>query len=316
MSSWNPEEIVMDFRWLECFVAVAKEGTFTRAAAKLHVAQPGVSALVRRLEQELGQPLFDRSGHTIRLTEAGATVLPLARIVLDAVSAIPAAVDELTGLLRGQVAIGVVASCGAIDLPGLLAGFHRNHAAVAITLREGNTDQLVDALQAGEIDLAFVGLAARTPQGIHLHVVADEPLVATVPRGDPLASARTVAMREIEGRPLISLPRGTGIRAGIEDFCADTGVQLRIAFEASNPLVLAQLAARGLGVAILPASVGRAWAQELHSLAITPEVRGRVALAWRANGPLSPATQALIRYARATLPAVAPTDQAGSCLTP
>src|SRR5215470_5235203 len=101
----------IDLRWLRSFVAVAEEASFTRAAARVHVAQPGVSAQVRRLEAELGQQLLDRSGRSVRLTEVGAAVLPFARAALRAVTDVRQAVDELAGLVRGQVAVGMVSGC-------------------------------------------------------------------------------------------------------------------------------------------------------------------------------------------------------------
>src|SRR6266540_4363563 len=156
------ESMIMEFRQLEYFVAVAAEANFTRAAAKLHVAQPGVSAQVRRLERELGQPLLDRSERTVRLTEAGVAVLPYARAALAAVAGARLAVDELTGLMRGHVAIGMVTS-HSIDLPGLLASFHHDHPAVEISLSEGNSDQLIRALHAGQLDLAVIGSTTPVP---------------------------------------------------------------------------------------------------------------------------------------------------------
>jgi hypothetical protein len=100
------------------FVTVVEEANFTKAAARVHVAQPGVSAQIRRLERELGQELLDRSGRSVRLTEAGAAVLPYARAALSAVAGARLAVDELTGLVRGRVAVGTVTS-HYVDLPGL-----------------------------------------------------------------------------------------------------------------------------------------------------------------------------------------------------
>src|SRR5215467_2743014 len=96
----------IDLKWLRSFVVVAEEASSTRAAARVHVAQPGVSAQVRRLESELGQQLLDRSGRSVRLTEAGTAVLPFARAALGAVASARLAVDELTGLVRGQVSVG------------------------------------------------------------------------------------------------------------------------------------------------------------------------------------------------------------------
>src|SRR5881227_1663542 len=100
----------MELRQLAYLVAVAEEGSFTRAAEREHVAQPGVSAQVRRLEAELGQPLFDRGGGTVTLTVAGEAVLPSARAALAGAFGVRTAIDALAGLIRGRVAIGVVPS--------------------------------------------------------------------------------------------------------------------------------------------------------------------------------------------------------------
>ena len=121
----------MELRQLEYLVAVVEEASFTRAAARLHVAQPGVSAQIRQLERELGHALLDRSTRTVQLTEAGAAVLPHARAALQAVANARVAIDELVGLLRGHVSVGTVAARGPVDLPGWLADFHRDHPGVA-----------------------------------------------------------------------------------------------------------------------------------------------------------------------------------------
>ncbi len=289
----------MELRQLEYFVAVAEEANFTRAAARLHVAQPGVSAQIRQLERELGQELLDRSARTVRLTEAGAAVLVYAREALGAASGARLAVDELSGLVRGRVAVGMVVACASIDLVDLLADFHRDHPGVAITLAEANTYELVEALRAGQLDLAFVGLPEETPPGIELQLIADEPLVAAVARNDVLAARTTVALEALRDRDLISLPRGTGLRSALDDACAGAGFQPRIALEATNLNTLARLAGRGLGVAILPESVALANTDELHAIEVAePRMRGRVALAWRAEGSIGPAGRALIARAR------------------
>src|SRR4051794_16846906 len=125
----------MELRQLEYFVTVAEEASFTKAAARLHVAQPGVSAQIRQLERELGQPLLDRSGRAVRLTDVGAAVLPHARAALGAVASARLTVDELTGLLRGRVSVGMLTAC-ALGVPDMLADFHERHPAVEITLSE------------------------------------------------------------------------------------------------------------------------------------------------------------------------------------
>lgn len=291
----------MELRQLEYFVAVAEERSFTRAAEKAHVAQPGVSAQIRRLERELGQALLDRTSRSVRLTQAGAAVLPYARAALAAAAGARLAVDELTGLLSGHVAVGTVTSHD-VDLPGLLAGFHRDHPAVEITLTEATTDELVEGLRVGSLDAAIVSVGRTMPPGIEGEVVTDQAIVAAVGHDHELAAHTTITLDTLRGRDLISLPRGTGLRARLDEACAAAGFRPRIAFEASDPEVLADLAAHGLGAAILPGEFVSARSDRLRSLTmVSPSLRGRLVFAWRAGGPGSPAGRALVERAVASV---------------
>jgi DNA-binding transcriptional LysR family regulator len=282
----------MELRQFEYFVTVVEEANFTRAAERLHVAQPGVSAQIRRLERELGEELLDRSGRTVRLTEVGAAVLPYARAALEAVSGARDAAAEFTGLVRGHVTIG---------LPGMLAEFHRRHPAVEITLSEAGSGPLLGALRAGRIDVAFAGLAADPPPGVDVQVITDEPLVAIVGRDDPLAGTETMTLRSLAARPLICLPPGTGIRACVDDAFGAAGLRPRFVFEAGDPRFLAALAARGLGVAVLPESIMGGREDALHAVRLRPAVRGRLVFAWRSEGPVGPAARTFVRHARTSL---------------
>ena len=156
----------MEIHQLQYFVAVAEEASFTRAAARVHVAQPGVSAQVRRLEAELGQQLLDRSGRSVTLTEVGAAVLPFARAALDALDGARLAVDQLAGLVRGQVAVGMVSGCALPSLAELLADFHRRYPGVTIALAEDGSDRLLELLRDGTLDLALIGAAGPATEGV------------------------------------------------------------------------------------------------------------------------------------------------------
>jgi DNA-binding transcriptional LysR family regulator len=292
----------MELRQLEYLVAVVEEANFTRAAQRCHVAQPGVSAQVRQLERELGQALLDRSGRAVRPTEVGTAVLPYARAALDAVAGMRLAVEEISELVRGHLNVGMVASVSAIDLPAVLAEFAHRHPGIEITLMESGTAQLLDALASRRLDAALVGLSGPPPSGIEAAVVAEEPLVAVVALADRLSANKTITLGALVGRPLITLPRGTGIRTVIDRACASIGVQPRVAFEASDQYLIARLAAQGLGVAIVTEPVARAYRDQLHALAIShPRLLGRLTLAWRAEGPTSPAARAFIGHTRAML---------------
>jgi len=314
----------MELRQLHYFVAVVEEGGFTRAAARLHLAQPGLSAQIRQLERELGQPLLDRTGRSVTPTEVGRAVLPYARAALAAVEGVRQTVDEFTGLLRGRVTIGLVSGAAghAFGMAAFLADFHDTHPGVEIVLTEDTSLGMQAALLAGELDIALLGQTWDEPSpALSFRTVVDEPLVAAVAPGDPLLTGaehtehngragRTgpgeridVPLAELRERPLICLPSGTGVRSVLERACAQAGFRPRIAFEAASPYVLAQLAARGLGVAVLPHDEEPVPDGPLRALRIVqPSLRARIALAWRSTGPASPAARALLDRLREALP--------------
>jgi DNA-binding transcriptional LysR family regulator len=290
----------MELHQLEYFVAVAEEASFTRAAARVHVAQPGVSAQVRRLEAELGQQLLDRSGRSVRLTDVGRSVLPFARAALEAVANARLTVDELAGLVHGQVTVGMVSGCALPVLAELLAAFHDRHPGVAIGLTEDGSDRLTEMLGTGQLDLALIGTAGRAAPGLETVVIADDALLAAVERRHPLAANTTVGLTALRDQPLISLPRGTGVRAAFDAACAKAGCTPRIVLEASALPMVALLAGRGLGVAIVPASAPLPG--DLATAEITsPQVRSRLELAWNPATAASPAARALIEHAQAFL---------------
>lgn len=257
-----------------------------------------MSAQIRQLERELGHPLLDRGGRSVQVTEVGAAVLPYARAALAAVEGARLAVDELTGLVRGRVAFGMITS-HTFDIAGLLAGFHADHPAVEITLCEANSDALVRDVLAGHLDAAIIGFAGDAPAGLGVHVLVDEPVVAAVSHSDPLARMAKLPIEALRDRPLMCLPLGTGVRSSLEDACAKAGFRPHVAFEAARPPMLADLAQSGLGMAILPESLVRA-RPELHEIDIA-ELRAKLALVWRGENPGSPAGRALVNRARQAL---------------
>lgn len=286
----------MELRQLEYLVAVVEEGSFTRAAHREHVAQPAVSAQIRRLERSVGQPLLDRSGREVRLTQAGAAMLPYALAALAAVRDAQSAVDEVSDLVRGSVAIGTV-TLHPVDIARLMSEFHDDHPAVEITLSAANSDVLLAKLADGRLDVAIVSIAVdENPPGLDVEVVTDEAIEAAVAPGHPLAHRKNLPLPELCEYPLISLPVGTGLRSRLDAACAAAGLSPQVAFEASSPLELAELARHGLGVAILPTSMAR-HRDGLRALRLIPELRGRLVWAWRRD-MTSPAARRFAEYAR------------------
>jgi DNA-binding transcriptional LysR family regulator len=285
----------MDLRQLSYFVAVAEEGQFTRAATRVSVAQPAVSAQIRRLERELGEALFHRDQRAVRLTEAGEALLPHARAALAAAERGRDEIASLRGLLRGRLRVGVA---GPVDhrFAKSLGDFHRAHPAVEIAVTQEHNEPLLEAVARGEFDAAIVGAGVQpVPPQIHTRVVAIEPLVLAVGRGDRLSRRTTVALAQLREQPMITLVRGSGLRTVLENACRDAGFVPRIVAEAGELGSLVDLAAEGLGAAVLPASVVRG--AEVAVLEITrPRLRRRTALAWNKT-VTSPARDAFLPFA-------------------
>lgn len=290
----------MELRHLRYFVTVVDEGSFTEAAKKLHVAQSGVSAQIRNLEREMGgEDLLDRTGSLVRPTAVGEVVLPYARAALAAVSNARLAVDEMKDLVRGRLIIGSLGSSRRVNIARLIAGFHRAHPAVDITLAEADSASLEGQLLVGTMDAAIVSPGPRKRAGLGYHVIVDDVIAAAVHIDDPSAAAANIGYEALRDRDIVALQRGAGTRARFEAACKEAGFTPRIRFEASDPTAVAELAVHGLGVAILPASFASG-VNGLRSLTISsPALRAQLALAWRADAPASPATHAFLAYARA-----------------
>jgi DNA-binding transcriptional LysR family regulator len=284
----------MELRQLEYFVAVAEEQNFTRAAERVHISQSGVSAQIRQLERELGAELFDR---TATLTVAGKAALEHARAALAAAEAVGQAVGEVTDLIRGTLAVGMVIGCTVTPLFDALAAFHLAHPGVEISLLEDNSDRLVDAVRASTLDLALVGTATATPAGLDALTIISERLVAAVPAGHPLTTRRRVTLRDLHAYPLVCMPPGTGLRTVFDQACAAQNLHPVIALQASAADAIADLATRGLAVAILSESMAAHYHGRLTALTIDDvETPALLALIWKS--PPGPAVRELLVHSR------------------
>jgi DNA-binding transcriptional LysR family regulator len=283
----------MELRQLEYFVAVAEEANFTRAAQRVHISQSGVSAQIRQLERELGHQLFDRSTRIARLTAAGAAALEPARAALAAASSMQEAVDEVAGLLRGRLSIGMVIGCTIRPLFIAMEKFHRDHPGVEIAVQEGNSDRMIDTVRSGELDVALIGAAGEPPDGLEAMTIVSENLAALVPFGHRLAKRRRLALDQLDGEPIVSMPVGTGIRAAVDIGCAAAGFTPDITIEANAADTVADLAERGLGIGVLSASMTTAYQDRLSAIPLTgTPLPALLAVVWSPSP--SPALRAFI----------------------
>jgi DNA-binding transcriptional LysR family regulator len=244
----------MELRQLEHFVAVAQECHFTRAAKRLHIAQSGLSASIRSLERELGASLFLRSTRQVQLTPAGQALMGEALRALSASNAAKDAVAAVQGLLRGSLSIGSLQCLHAVHLPALLARFLSAHPGLEIQLRQGGSDELIELVRNGRLDVAFVSRPTRSPDDVVIGALDSEPLVLACAPGHPLANRTQVKLADLTDEQFVDFPQDWGTRDLADRVLAAAGVERRVGLEVTDVHSLLDLIAFGLGVALVPQS--------------------------------------------------------------
>lgn len=294
----------MDLRQLEHFVAAAEEQHFTRAARRMNIVQSGLSASIRGLEEGLNTKLFFRNTRQVELTAAGQVLYEKAKVILAAVQDAREAVAAVNGLQRGVLAIGTVQSLTAfIDLPALLGSFHAQHPSIEIKLCQSGMGSLMEKLQDGRVDLAFMPLV-EPPKGIMTELITCEALVIACPPSHPLAGRRDVSLHQLAQEPFVDFQADWGTRRLVDRTFAEACVVRQTAFEVSDLQVMIELISRGLGVALLPEPIAVASAAQAGGINIgfaelkEPEICWELVVAFAGNlrirAPKNPAAQAFL----------------------
>lgn len=236
-------------------VAVAELNSFTRAAERCLVVQSALSHQIARLEKELGARLFDRTSRRVRLTPAGTAFLPAARQCLDAAERAAAEVAAAVGEIRGRLAVGAISSVTAVDIPRALRDFHQRYPDVRISLRVSPSELLVEQVQDGALDVAFLGLPTTAqPHGVAARALARDRLVAVVAPDHPLADEPVVDLLRLSREVFVDLPANTAGRVQSDQAFAAAGLGRDVAFEVTNAEFLVRLVEQGLGIAMLPSA--------------------------------------------------------------
>lgn len=243
----------METRLLEHFVAVAAEGSVTRAAERLWAAQSTVSAGLASLERSLGVRLFDRTGRALVLTTAGEDLLPHARAVLESLDRMRdlATVDDAD--LRGRVRLGIFTSMDIVDLTGVLHRFRQRHPLVAVELMTSpsGTTGLVQDLVAGRLDLAYSALP-DPPGGVVVEPLRELPFRVFTAPDHPLAGRASVSLSELADEPFVDTVHGFGNRVILDQALERLGIRRRVVAEMDDMPAVVRFAAAGLGVAVVP----------------------------------------------------------------
>ncbi|WP_063011539.1 LysR family transcriptional regulator [Nocardia kruczakiae] len=245
----------MELQQMRYVVAVAETNSFTRAAERCLVVQSALSHQIARLERELGAKLFERTSRRVRLTPAGVAFLPAARQCLDAAERAAAEVAAAVGEIRGRLAVGLIPTVAAVDVPDALREFRGRYPHVRISLRVGASDDLAEQVRDGALDIAFLGLpTTATPQGVAVRELARDRLVAVVAPDHPLAAEPAVDLRRLSAEVFVDLPAGTAGRIQSDQAFAAAGLDREVAFEVTTADYIGRLVRPGLAVAMLPAA--------------------------------------------------------------
>ncbi|WP_026448843.1 LysR family transcriptional regulator [Actinopolyspora mortivallis] len=279
----------MELRHLRYFVTIAEEQSLTRAATRLHMAQPPLSAQLRKLESEVGTALFHRTTRGAQLTEAGKVLLDEARRILHEVEQATRMTREVGSGLVGRLALGFIPSASNAVLPPILRRFKAEYPEVTLHLQEMRPDEIVERLHDRRIDAGLFYLPFEDP-ALHVRPVAEESLVLAVPSTHPLADRERVELSDVVTEPFIlparhgSMP---GLYAIVVEACERAGFTPHVV---QRDVWLIQtivgLVAGGMGVSVVPASVRRLQRPGVAFLALDDVTeQAQTAIAWRSGAP-------------------------------
>lgn len=241
----------MQIQQLRYFCAVARTGSFTRAAENEHVAQPSLSQQIRKLEDELGTRLFDRLGRAVRLTQFGQALLPRAEGILRRVDEAKLEIQEMAGTEQGKLVIGAIPTMAPYFLPARLASFARKFPRVEISVIEGVTSELVQLVQRGSIDLALLALPVAAGQCLCRELFRERMFLA-LPERHRLAGSAEVRLTEIENEPFLLLKEGHCFRESTLAVCGRARLKPHVVFESGQFTTILAMVATGMGVSVVP----------------------------------------------------------------
>lgn len=237
------------FRQFEVFEAIARNGSFTRAAEELFLTQPTVSMQVKKLVDTIGLPLFDQIGKRIYLTEAGEALLLTCREIFNTLSNFEMQISDMKGLRQGKLRIAVV-STAKYFAPKLLGSFCKLYPGVDVSLEVGNREGLLERIRENRDDLYILGQPPKD-LGVEYEAFLDNHLVVLAPHNHPLAGKKNIPLKRLEQEPFIMRERGSGTRMAVERLFQKHGLVLNTRIELGSSEAVKQTIIGGLGISIL-----------------------------------------------------------------
>ncbi|CAM3896346.1 LysR family transcriptional regulator [Cohnella lubricantis] len=295
----------MEIRLLQYVIQIAAERNFSRAAEKLHIAQPSLSQQLSKLEKELGVLLFKRSTNSVELTHAGSVFVEKAQRIVDMTEQLRREMEDIADLRKGRIIIGSLPMTGSHLLPHVLTAFRASYPDIELALVEETTSQLEQLTASGGIDVCLLSLPMIEPSLAYESIIEEE-IYLTVPPDHRLASAagkRAVPVADLKDEPFVLLKKGQGFRAIAHNLCAEAGFSPRVAFESNNIETVQSLVAAGMGIAFVPRMMARKPTNGLTPVYVRLEgaPARTLVIAYRKGRYLSRAAEAFIDTFRETM---------------
>jgi LysR family transcriptional regulator, hydrogen peroxide-inducible genes activator len=241
----------MEIHQLRYFVAVANEGSFSRAAAREHVAQPSLSQQIQKLEAEMGQPLFDRLPRKVVLTEPGKCFLEHARKILTGITDARRCVDELELDVAGQLSVGAIPTIALYLLPALIGEFQHQHPKVRFEIFEDTTESLAQRLEDGTLDVVLASTCDENP-ALERHSLGNEPLLILLPKKHPLARKKKVRWSDLASEKFLLLHEVHCLSIQVRRLLAANHLNPELVLRGAQLTTIARMVAAGLGVTVVP----------------------------------------------------------------
>lgn len=253
----------IEFRQLQYFAAIADEENFSRAAARLGVAQPSLSQQIRKLERELGQPLFDRLPRRVALTPLGEQLLVHARRALAEIADARRCAEDAAGDICGPLAIGAIPTITPFLMPRLLARYEKTFPRVQLRVVDDVTDVLMRQLELGQIDLAILSSVDPIPPSIHVETICREPLMLMLPANHPLTRRRVIPWASLAHERFLALHAVHCLAGQVSSLCDRRGVHPPIILHGAHLATLASMVSAGLGLSLVPRMMALASASDV-----------------------------------------------------
>jgi DNA-binding transcriptional LysR family regulator len=294
----------VNLRQVRAFMAVARFGSFTRAAQLLHLSQPALTVQIRQLEQGLGVRLFDRNTRTVSLTAVGRELIPAFQRLLQEFDAVVVNAKDLSAKRHGVVRLACLPSFASTILPGIIAGFRRRHPRVSFVLKDAVGKRILAMVRADEVDFG-IGVADAEEPGLETLYLMQDRMHVVYPARHPLARTRKVTLETVQQYPLVLMDPDSSVRAIVDAAFARTGKLAMPACEATYMSSAIGMVRAGLGVTVLPSTAMELRANpRLRSKPIEdPGLTRRIAIVRKARRSLSPATESFIDELLAATPA-------------